>query len=126
MITIQPMNFPAFLEKKFLEWQNKIGERKTVSEFARWLGVKQSSLSTWWSTDTVPSGESVRMLADKLGIEVYDTLGLPRPDENLFYVQKEWDALAAEEQRAIRDLVADYRNKDESKRAHKKRTPARS
>lgn len=76
------MKFSQFLEMKFLEWQQSQGGRKTVNEFAAYIGVSKSTISTWWNENRSPEGENVQKLAKKLGIEVYDVLGLPRPDLN--------------------------------------------
>jgi len=79
--------FDKLLTIKFIEWQQKQGERKTVREFAQWLGVAQSTVSMWWNNRSTPQGNFVRLLADKLGPEVYDALDLPRPDPDLTYLQ---------------------------------------
>jgi transcriptional regulator with XRE-family HTH domain len=105
---MKQMKFRNFLESKFIEWQNKTGKRRTIGEFAQFIGVRQSTLSTWWNTDVIPSGESVRLLASKLGAEIYDALGLPRPNENLFYIQQNWDNLPPEQQRALREQAEKY------------------
>lgn len=68
-------NFRQFLEGKYLEWQQREGGRKTVFEFAEWLGVSQSAVSNWWNEGRMPQGDSIRKLAAKLGLEVYDVLG---------------------------------------------------
>ena len=87
------MDFPKFLEFKYLEWQRTQGGRKTVKEFAAYIGVSQSTISSWWNEDRKPEGENLRRLAEKLGIEVYDVLGIPRPDSNLLYIQSIWQEL---------------------------------
>lgn len=87
------MKFSQFLEKKFLEWQSLVGERKTVREFASYIGVSQATISTWWNTERVPEGENVMKLATKLGVEVFDVLGLPRPDGDLLFIQTVWGEL---------------------------------
>lgn len=102
------MTFPQFLEKKFLEWQSEQGGRRTVSDFAKYLGVKQSSVSMWWTGANVPSKESIDKLADKLGIEVYDALGVPRPNENLYYVTKHFEKVPDKLQKAIREQIEKY------------------
>lgn len=78
------MNFPQYLEYKYLEWQQVVGERKTVRQFAEYIGVSASSITMWWKGKRVPEGDNVRRLADKLGIEVYDVLEIPRPDSSRF------------------------------------------
>lgn len=86
---IHKMKFSKFLEFKYLEWQQNVG-RKTVKEFAAYIGVSTSTISTWWNEDRVPEGENIQKLASKLGIEVYDSLDLPRPDPDLLYIQQNW------------------------------------
>lgn len=93
---IEQMNFPQFLELKFLEWQKQQGGRKTVKEFAAYLGVSQSTISTWWNEDRRPEGENLVRLANKLGLEVYDALGKPRPDIDFHYIQSNWEDLTPE------------------------------
>mgnify|MGYP001016956826 CR=1 FL=1 len=86
------MKFSKFLEFKYLEWQQKVG-RKTVKEFAAYIGVSTSTISTWWHENRIPEGENIQKLASKLGIEVYDALDLPRPDPDLLYIQQNWQNL---------------------------------
>lgn len=71
--------FRQFLEENFLQWQMTTGGRKTVYEFAEYIGVGQSTISTWWNETRIPQGDNIRKLAEKLGLEVYDVLGLSRP-----------------------------------------------
>lgn len=107
-------NFRQFLEMKFLDWQQRSGGRKTVLEFAVWLGVSQQTVSSWWNNpDKKPQGDNIRKLADKLGVEVYDVLGLPRPDPDLFYIQRVWDELTPEIRKALREKVEAYTIKNE-------------
>lgn len=119
-------NFRQFLEGKYLEWQQREGGRKTVFEFAEYLGVSQSTVSTWWNETRMPQGDNIRKLAAKLGLEVYDVLGLPRPDEDLFYLQSVWDELTPEIRRAIKLEVKGYaeRNEQRRNRPKNKRAPS--
>jgi len=106
------MKFPQFLERKFLEWQKTKGGRRTAKEFATWLGVPSSTLSTWWSNKSTPTDEKfIRKLSDKLGLEVYDVLGLPRPDADLHYLQQAWENIPAAARRAIREQAEKYQKK---------------
>lgn len=119
------MDFRQFLEVKYLEWQRESGGRKTVLEFANYLGVKQQTVSNWWNGERLPQGENIHKLALKLGMEVYDVLGLDRPDADLHYVQQQWENLTPEERRAIRQQTEGYSTKNETKRSPiKRRTSA--
>jgi transcriptional regulator with XRE-family HTH domain len=102
------MTFPDFLERKFLEWQQRQGKRKTIVEFANYLGVSQAVISMWLNGSRKPNQASIQLLAKTFGAEVYDALGLPRPNENLFYIQQNWDELPPEQQRALREQAEKY------------------
>lgn len=100
--------FRQFLEHKFLAWQQQVGGRKTVKQFAEYLGVGQTTVSSWWNNNRKPEGENLLKLANRFGLEVYDVLGLPRPDESLHYIQRHWEDLPAEQQRALREQAEKY------------------
>lgn len=105
---IEQMTFAQFLEMKYLEWQKQEGGRKTVKEFAAYIGVSQSTISNWWNDDRKPEGENLQKLAAKLGIEVYDILGVPRPDSDLLYLQSIWKELEPEKRRTLREQAEKY------------------
>lgn len=67
----------------------------------------------WWTGTNVPGSDSVAKLADKLGIEVYDVLGLPKPNENLFYITKHFEKAPEKVQRAIKEQIEKYAGKNE-------------
>ena len=70
----------TWLTKKFLEWQLIQGRSVNQAEFADYLGVEPSTYSTWINTDQPPGKHSADLIAAKLGPEIYDLLGLARPD----------------------------------------------
>jgi len=73
------MTFKEFLNKKHLEYQ--ISQERTISakEFAQWLGVSPTSYSNWINSGYKPDLYRVQALAKKLGMEIYDVLGIPKP-----------------------------------------------
>lgn len=85
----------------------------TVKQFAEYLGVSQSTVSMWWNEGRVPEGENLMKIATKFGIEVYDILGKPRPDETLLYIQSVWESLPPEKRRALREQAEKYAAKKE-------------
>lgn len=118
---IEQMTFPQFLEKKFLEWQQAEGGRRTVKEFAAYLGVSQSTISTWWNDERKPEGDNLYRLALKLGIEVYDALGKPRPDIDLHYIQVSWDSLSPSARRHLREQAEAYASQNKTKSENEQR-----
>lgn len=75
--------FPQWLENNFLEWQLSEGGRKTLNDFARYLKVSQPTISAWLNGSRKPTGENIDKIAAKLGPEIYDILGMRRPDPQL-------------------------------------------
>lgn len=75
------MEFKDWLEQKFLIWQSEIGKRRTLTAFAHYLGLSQPLVTQYLSGKVKsPSDESLRKIAEKLGPDIYDLLGLARPD----------------------------------------------
>lgn len=122
---IEQMTFSEFLEKKFLEWQQREGGRRTVKEFAAYIGVSQSTISTWWNDVKKPEGENLMKLAFKLGLEVYDVLGKERPDIDLHYIQANWELLDPYAKRTLREQAERYaaQNKQKVEHATQRRRP---
>src|SRR5512133_3882533 len=69
-----------WLNQKFIEWEKAQGHKQSYYAFARYLEVSQSGLGQWMNGGSTPSGDDLLNIANKLGAEVYDTLGLPRPN----------------------------------------------
>lgn len=84
--------FSKWLETKYLDWQKDRGERVLQNEFAGWLGISKQLLSQYLNGRSVPTGERIGQLAEKLGPEVYDALGLRRPDPLLDELLSAYDA----------------------------------
>ncbi len=72
--------YSEWLMGKFTEWEKAQRSRQSYSAFARYLGVKQSSLSQWIAGNYPPGGENLQKIATKLGYEIYDVLGISRPE----------------------------------------------
>lgn len=115
------MKFSQYLEMKFLEWQQRQGGRKTIAEFAAHLGIAQTTASSYMNGVRKPEGEKLRKIAGKLGFEVYDVLGLPRPDEDLAYISQHWDTISEEFRRKFRKEVEEQLDNEQSKRVPKSR-----
>lgn len=97
--------FGYYLKRRFQEWAGKqlgrSGRIPSQAEFAVWLDVPTTSLSTWMNDVRTPVGENADRLADKLGVEVYDRLNLPRRmprNKKLMFLATIWDKLEEHEQ----------------------------
>ncbi len=69
-----------WLNQKFIEWEKAQGHKQSYYAFSRYLEVSQSGLGQWMVGNGVPSGDDLLNIAKKLGAEIYDILGLPRPN----------------------------------------------
>ncbi|MEW6650474.1 MAG: helix-turn-helix transcriptional regulator, partial [Chloroflexota bacterium] len=70
------------LTRKYIEWRNDaVGHDRTISDFAEMVGVTQPTMSRWMKKGgQTPRGQqSIVKLVRAFGGEVYDILGLPRP-----------------------------------------------
>lgn len=84
----------TWLEGEWLKWQAKEGRRKSQRLFAKWLEVPEGTLTHWISGSRRKLDDpSVRLLAAKLGPEIYDVLGQPRPDPRLQALIDAWGRL---------------------------------
>lgn len=117
------VKFPEYIEKKYLEWQNQEGKRKSIEEFAMYLGVSQPALSHWMSGNRTPSVSTIQLLADIFGDEVYDVLDLPRPNPYLQIVKRRWEFLDEDTQRQIAEKVAGHETQNDAERVHKASKP---
>jgi len=107
--------FSDWLTKYYLKWQEELGERKTITEFAEYLDVSQQAVSNWMNGKYKPKGaKNIRSLASKLGLEVYDVLGMDRPEE----LDQPWNQLPPELRgrlrTALREINATYRAREVS------------
>lgn len=73
------MTIAEWLNRKFLEWEQSQGKRKTLGQFSEFLGVSRISLSDWINGKYSPKTQNIGKIAEKLGPEIYDLVGIPRP-----------------------------------------------
>lgn len=118
-------DFSKFLETKFLEWQMKQGRRITLKEFSEEIGVSRAALSLWFNGERTPDAINIQRLADVFGVEIYDVLGLPRPNPYLQKINQVFERLSAEYQQKLSEDAERYEVENErSKNASKRRKAA--
>jgi len=71
-----------YITKKYLEWRaDKLGRKGSAAAFAREINISPQLLSDWMNKGQIVSDqENINKLVEFLGYEVYDVLGLRRPD----------------------------------------------
>jgi transcriptional regulator with XRE-family HTH domain len=110
------VTFPEYIERKYLEWQNNQGKRKSIDDFAVYIGISQPTLSMWMSGKRAPGIKTINLLADIFGNEVYDALGLPRPNPHLQTITRNFEFLSEEKQARIAREIAEEAAKYEAKK----------
>lgn len=101
--------FQNWFMDKYLDWQKSEGERKTITDFAKFLDIPRPILSHYMNGRNSPSGENVEKIAEKFGPEVYDVLGLARPlDPQLQELQRAYDAVPPEKREELLRVVEEY------------------
>lgn len=102
------MKFSEWITQKFLEWQIEQGKRKTIEEFADYIGVSRPIVSMWMNGKRTPSRDNIHLLAQIFGPEIYDILNLPRPDPDLQTITYLWPRLPETARRQIREQAERY------------------
>ena len=96
-----------WLNLKFGEWEKAQGGRQSYYAFARYLEVSQSGLGQWMNGTTSPAGEDLVSVARKMGPEVYDLLGLPRPNAEAQRLTVSFTSLPADIRQNLTNAVAE-------------------
>lgn len=109
-------NFPAWIDRQFVLWQAKEGERKTIQDFAAYLGISRPLLNMWMNGNRRPGTENIKILEEVFGQEVYDALGLPRPNPYLQVAVQKWEFISEEAQERIAREIAEEAAKYEAKK----------
>ena len=91
-------DFSSWMKHRYLDWQSEQGEVLPATKFAEYLEVSQQSLSKWMTGRSTPDPDNIQKLADKLGWEVYEALGMQPPitDPRLRIVLNKWNSLPDE------------------------------
>jgi len=74
-----------YITAKYLHWRaDKYGRSGSAAMFARAIGISPQLLSAWMNKGQIPTDqETINLLVNYFGFEVYDSLNLPRPTEPL-------------------------------------------
>jgi transcriptional regulator with XRE-family HTH domain len=98
--------FAKWLERQYIEWMSDRGEVASQREFAEFIGIDPMNLSNYLNAKRrMPDQESIKKIAEKLGPEVYDVLGLARPDPQLQRLTSMWHKLDQETKNRILNLA---------------------
>ena len=96
-----------WLNQKFIEWEKTQGNKQSYYAFARYLEVSQSGLGQWMTGSAVPGGDDLLNIAKKLGADVYDVLGLPRPNAEVQRLTVSFAGLPPDIRKALSGAIAE-------------------
>lgn len=96
-----------WLNQKFIEWEKAQGRSQSYYAFARYLEVSQSGLGQWMVGSGAPGGDDLLNIAKKLGLEIYDVMGLPRPNAQVQRVTVSFASLPPEIRDKLTNAVAE-------------------
>jgi transcriptional regulator with XRE-family HTH domain len=94
--------FAKWLELQYINWMKDRGEVISQGEFASYLELDPMNLSNYINSKRkMPDPDSIEKIAAKLGPEIYDVLGLARPDPQLKQLTAVWHLLSQDQIRRI-------------------------
>jgi hypothetical protein len=98
-----------WFEEQYKSWRNGQDRRSgTLTGFSKHLEISRGTLNNWMLKKQTPEDEWAQKLYPKLGPEIYDVLGLPRPDPQLQYILQNWGKLSEDQRQQIYTIaVAD-------------------
>ncbi len=73
--------FARWFERTYVRGMAQRGKFRSQREFAEYLNLDPVQLNQYINGRRLPTGKNVEKIARQLGLEVYDQLGLVRPDE---------------------------------------------
>lgn len=111
--------FSEWITTQFLEWQTEQGKRKTLEEFAGYVGVSRPLINMWMNGNQKPGAENINILAELFGNEVFDVLDLPRPNPYLQKLNRIWEFIPEEVQKKFSDEAEKYETQNLSERVQK-------
>ena len=87
------MEFRDILHNWLIDQMKETGRVATITDLAEYLGFSQPVVSNWYNGKFLPNPKNAPILAGKLGPQVYDTLGLARPDKRIREFHAMYDAV---------------------------------
>ncbi len=72
----------AWLQEKYEDWRHQKGVRKTITEFAAYIGINEANMLDYMSGKEVPKGSNLAKIAGMMGFDIYETVQI-KPAEML-------------------------------------------
>jgi len=109
IVTIYSMNqFSIWFQNQFIEWEKSQGRRQTVTDFTKYLGLKQAVVSNYLNGKRTPTGENVHKIAQILGPAIYKILDAEPPDADFRRLANIWDKIPESDRHQILEQAERY------------------
>lgn len=124
MLVMTPQLFKDFLFDYFIEWEKQQPKkRSSYSAFSRWLSdnsyktvIKQQLVSDWINGRYKPEDEKyLLVLAEKIGNEIYEVLGVEPPNPYLQKINSLFQYLSPKHQQQLADEAERYEAENHAK-----------
>lgn len=95
--TSKEVKFPevkAWMYDRHKEWRE--GRTQTDSSyvlFGKWIGLEDGTIDAYMNGRRRPSGDNLVLIASKLGLGIYDAVGVPRPTGSLMRIIVNWESI---------------------------------
>lgn len=102
-------SFTKLLLQKFLDWQKQEDERRTVAQFAGYIGLGHKTISHAMNGNRPPSLKTVEHLAKFFNDpQFYDAAEMDRPDPLTKFIMRTFPKAPEEIQRRIAEELSPY------------------
>jgi transcriptional regulator with XRE-family HTH domain len=103
-ITIKNLLF-----EKYMDFQRTSGGRKSLKQFAEYIGVGEVYLNRLMNERRNAGEKAIVKLANFFSdLRFYDAAGMDRPDPQLVELRRAWGRLPDEEKKRIAEIAAPY------------------
>jgi transcriptional regulator with XRE-family HTH domain len=112
------LEFPQWMEKQWVRFFVEKNGSVSQNDFAKELGVSNTTLSNYISGSRLPEEGLARRLKDKLGPAILDKCGYSREMPNhpaLYFVADHWALFSDEEQDDLLKRAQEFARKREEK-----------
>lgn len=112
------MEIKDLLLEHFLAWQTREKEKKTLKQFAEYVGMSPQQLNHYWTGKRVPTIEISDLFYGVFGDERFYLLaGYDVPDHRLKFLNSHWNEFDEKDKNQITELFSKYKTQTRKRNA---------
>jgi len=89
-------NFPAWFNRAYKRWSRSQAGEEDFIAFCDLLGYPPSKVLGWLHGEFIPEGPEALSIAGVLGVNAYDVLNIPKPDQELLKIYQSFSHLSGD------------------------------